>query len=90
MDVVTYSFQIWTFTKENVDRIAKTQKTMENQILGIPSLIRLIEKNKKIRIIKKNKSKRRLKWKSAGYTLGQKYDRWNEGILYPENRNSRP
>ncbi|CAG9840644.1 unnamed protein product [Diabrotica balteata] len=84
LPVLTYGSQTWTFTKENMEKIAKTERSMERQMLNI----KLSDKKRNEWISNKTKVKdvstqvAKLKWKFAGHTLRQKDERWTKTIIH--------
>ncbi|CAG9835439.1 unnamed protein product [Diabrotica balteata] len=83
LPVLTYGSQTWTFTKANMDKIIKTQRAMERQMLHI----RLMDKKRnewirektKVRDVRQEVAK--LKWRFAGHNIRQKEDRWNKILI---------
>lgn len=82
LPVLTYGCQTWTLTKVNVDKLAKTQRSMERNMLGI----RLIDRKTNIWIRSKTKVKdvveyvTTLKWTFAGHNARHIDGRWNNQI----------
>ncbi|CAG9830638.1 unnamed protein product, partial [Diabrotica balteata] len=72
LPVLTYGCQTWTFTKANMDKIIKTQRAMERQMLHI----RLVDKKRNEWIRERTKVRDvrqevKLKWRFAGHNIRQ-------------------
>ena len=83
LPVLTYGSQVWTFTKANMDKIAKTQRSMERQMLGIKlsdrKRIEWIRERTKVRDARVEVAG--LKWRYAGHNVRVRDERWNKVII---------
>lgn len=79
LPVLTYGVQVWTFTKHNIDRLAKTQRSMERSMLHITLKDRMrnewIRQRTGVEDVVKHASQ--LKWKWAGHNARYDDNRWN-------------
>lgn len=83
LPVLTYGAQTWTMTKRNIDKLIKTQRAMERQMLHVT----LKDKKRNTWIRQRTKvtdvrdRSARLKWQFAGHNARQTDTRWNVRVL---------
>lgn len=84
LPVLTYGCQTWTWTKQTLNKIAVTQRSMERQMIGIS-----LKDKKRNRWIRQTTGMRdavatitRLKWNYAGHIARCNDSRWNNIILH--------